>query len=224
MVFGASGLQPSSMADSWAAQTPSASAVNPHHGKLLPLLAPKAQDVRQLEVELAAAQKRAMALQQVNEELEKEAAEARRAELGTRPLMTRLMSTARKSQRTLTKLVSAISDYNLTIDEKEYLHSLAKDNEDMTEQLKNELPHFFDRIFVDSDRDFNMWAQTVTDAARPQDPASTPAGPPVPVTQRKSTQTRTSRHQPAYSRSTKVTKSTKVPAPAAHTPRTKTSS
>lgn len=97
--------------------------------------------------------------------MEKEVAQARKAELGTRPLIIRLMSTARKAQGTLTKLVSAISDYDLTMDEKEYLHLLAKDNNDMIDELKNALSHFFYRIFVDFDRDFNMWAQIVAEFA-----------------------------------------------------------
>ena len=137
----------------------------------LPLLTTKAQDV-----ELAAATKQINALQQVNKALEMEAAEARRAELGTRPLMVRLMSTARKSQGTLKKLVAAIADYHLTMDEKNYLHSLAKDNDEMTEQLQKELPHFFSRIFVDSDQEFNTWAKAVADSVA-KDPASTQTKP-----------------------------------------------
>ena len=43
------------------------------------------------------------------------------------------------------------------MDEKEYLHSLAKDNDDMIEELKDELPNFFSRIFVDSDQEFNIY-------------------------------------------------------------------
>ena len=115
--------------NTWAAisETPSASAAKSQHEKLLPLLAPKAQDVRKLQAELIIAQDKAKALQRVNKELKNEAAEARRTELGTRPLITRLMRTARISQGTLTKLISTISNYNLTMDEKTYLHSLAEE-------------------------------------------------------------------------------------------------
>ena len=100
-------------------------------------------------------------LQKVNEELRAEADEAKRAAHGTRPLMTPLMSTARASQGTLVKLVTAIVDYQLTHEEKVYLHSLAKGNDDMADQLR---PNFFQRIFVDSDEDFGTWAQNVADS------------------------------------------------------------
>lgn len=122
----------SSTSDSWAAQTPSATKES-HHGKLLPLLTSKAQDVHKLEAELATAQKLVKALQERNERLEKEATEARMAVLDTRPLMVRLMGTTRKAQGTLTSLVAAISEYGLTATEKEYLRSLAKDNDLMTD-------------------------------------------------------------------------------------------
>ena len=103
-------------------------------------------------------------LQKVNEELRAEADEAKRAAHGTRPLMTRLMSTARASQGTLVKLVTTIVDYQLTHEEKVYLHSLAKGNDDMADQLSRDHPNFFQRIFVDSDEDFGTWAQNVADS------------------------------------------------------------
>ena len=120
----------------------------------------------------------------MNEELEKKVAEARRVELGTRSLMTRLMSTARKSQETLTKLVSVTLDYYLTMNEKEYLHLLTKVNNDMIERLKDELLNFYYRIFVDSDQDFDMGAQFVIEfvVKRSQDSASISAEPPVSIT------------------------------------------
>ena len=177
--------------DSWAASTPRASATKFHHGRLLPILTPKASDNRQLEMELATAAKRIDALQKINEALKEEAAEAKRAELGTRPLMARLMSTARTSQGTLTKLVAAIANYHLTMDEKSYLHSLARDNDVMTEQLQKELPHFFDRIFVDSDQEFSTWAKAIVDSA---DKAGTQTNSPAPGAQSKRAP-----HAPAYS-------------------------
>ena len=78
--------------------------------------------------------------------------------------MTRLMSTARASQGTLVKLVTAIVDCQLTHEEKVYLHSLAKGNDDMADQLRRDHPNFFQRIFVDSDEDFGTWAQNVADS------------------------------------------------------------
>lgn len=103
-------------------------------------------------------------MQKVNEELRAEADEAKRAAHGTRPLMTRLMSTARASQGTLVKLVTTIVDYQLTHEEKVYLHSLAKSKNDMADQLRRDHPNFFQRIFVDSDEDFGTWAQNVADS------------------------------------------------------------
>lgn len=94
-------------------------------------------------------------MQERNEELKKEAAEAKIAVLDTRLLMIRLIDTARKAQGTLIKLVSTISDYDLTSNEKNYLRSLAKDNNLMIDELKSELPHFFNRIFVDFDQEFH---------------------------------------------------------------------
>ena len=102
------------------------------------------------------------ALQKVNEELRAEADEVKKAGLGTRPLMTRLMHTARASQDTLTKLVTAIADYQLTQEEKAYLYSLAEGNDEITDQLKQGYPNFFQRIFVDSDKDIDTWAKEVT--------------------------------------------------------------
>ena len=126
------------------------------------------------------------------------------------------MKTARKAQGTLTKLISAISNYDLTSDEKNYLHSLAKDNDLMTDELKSELPHFFNRIFVDFDQEFHEWAQTIIESAvRPQAPAIIPADPSVPDPQRKR-----ALHQPAYSLPIKpaiTSTSTSTPTPARRT-------
>lgn len=86
----------------------------------------------------------------MNEELRVEADEAKRAGLGTRPLITRLMHTAHASQGTLTKLVTAIADYHLTKEEKAYLYSLAESNDKITEHLKQDHPNFFERILLDT--------------------------------------------------------------------------
>lgn len=98
--------------------------------KLLPLLMEKdTPDAKQVQAELHATQSKLKAVQKINEELRAEANEAKKAGLGTRPLMARLMRTARASQGTLVKLVKAIADYQLTHDEKAYLHSLAESND-----------------------------------------------------------------------------------------------
>ena len=70
--------------------------------------------------------------------------------------MARLMYTARVSQGTLTKHVTALADYHLTKKEKVNLCSLAENNDKITKQLKNDHSNFFERIFVDSDRDFDI--------------------------------------------------------------------
>ena len=111
--------------------------------------------------------------------------------LRKRQKMTTLMRTARISQGTLTELVSAISDYHLTMEEKKYLHSLAENNDNMTEELKNDHPNFFERIFVDSDEDFDSWVKSVTNST------NTSSDPPAPAKQRQSAETRASPHKPA---------------------------
>lgn len=87
-------------------------------------------DAKQVQAESHATQSKLKAVQKINEELSAEANEAKKAGLGTRPLMTRLMRTARASQGTLVKLIKAIADYQLTHDEKAYLHSLAEGNDE----------------------------------------------------------------------------------------------
>lgn len=126
----------SPVTDDWAAtsEAPNTSASRVQHGKLLPLLIQKdTPDIKKVQAELNATQSKVKALQKVNEELRAEADEAKKAGLGTRPLMTRLMHTARASQDTLTKLATAIADYQLTQEEKAYLYSLAEGNDEMTD-------------------------------------------------------------------------------------------
>ena len=114
--------------------------------------------------------------------------------------MTRLMHTARTSQGTFIKLVIAIADYQLTQDEKSYLYSLTEGNNKITEQLKQDHLNFFHRIFVDSNKDFDIWAKAVTDS------------------------TNARLQKSANISSSKPTKSIKPPAPAAHLQSAKTSS
>ena len=42
------------------------------------------------------------------------------------------------------------------MNEKEYLHSLTKNNNDIIEKLKDELLNFISRIFVDFDQEFSI--------------------------------------------------------------------
>ena len=56
----------------------------------------------------------------------------------------------------LIKLVLIILDYYLIINEKKYLYLLTKDNNNTIEKLKNELFNFFNRIFINFNRDFNI--------------------------------------------------------------------
>lgn len=163
--------------DSWA-QAPSTSLeTGQQHGKLLPLLTSKL-DVQKIEAELAKAKELIKTLRKQNERLEEEVTEAKTTAQSTRPLMIRLMTTTRTAQGTLTKLVAAIADYDLTAGEKEYLRALAAENDLMADELKKELPHFFDRIFVDTEEAFQGWAKTIIDSATSS--ANTPTALPAP--------------------------------------------
>ena len=88
--------------------------------------------------------------------------------------MIRLMTITRSGQKTLKKLVATIVDYDLSAVEKEYLRALAAKNDLMTEELKKDLSHFFDRIFVDSEEAFQNWAKAIIDSATSSTNISTP--------------------------------------------------
>ena len=123
------------MTDDWAAifKTPTTSTSRRQQRRLLPLLLQKNNyNTEQVQAELYAIQSKMKALQKINKELRGKVDEAKKVAHGTRPLIARLMRTAGASQGTLMKLVTAIVKYQLTHEEKVYLHSLAKDNDVLT--------------------------------------------------------------------------------------------
>lgn len=157
----------SPITDNWAAITkmPTTSTSRRQPRTLLSLLLQKDNpDIEQVQAELHVTQSKMKALQKINEELRTKADEAEKVAHDTRLLMARLMRTACVSQGTLVKLVTTIVNYQLTHEEKIYLYSLVKDNNNMTDQLRRDYSNFFQRIFVDSDEDFDTWAQNVADA------------------------------------------------------------
>ena len=123
------------MTDDWAAtfKMPTTSTPRRQQGRLLPLLLPKNNHkIEQVQAEMHATQSKMKALQKVNNELCAKADEAKKVAHGTRPLIARLMRTARALQGTLMKLVTAIVNYQLTHEEQVHLHLLPKDNDVLT--------------------------------------------------------------------------------------------
>ena len=123
------------MTDDWAAtfKTSTTFTSRRQQRRLLPLLLQKNNyNTEQVQAELHAIQSKMKALQKINKELRGKVDEAKKVAHGSRPLIARLMRTACASQGTLMKLVTAIVKYQLTYEEKIYLHSLAKDNDVLT--------------------------------------------------------------------------------------------